>query len=101
MQGPVGLVAAGRGPQGQQQCRLGQRWELWQRDLPVKTLPVPGAAAWCSRACSAFCILFNARHFVRPLLLLALFLLIIFDFLLLPYQLHLLFSVKLQISFPK
>lgn len=38
-----------------------------------------------------FRVLFNIRHFVWPLLLLALFLLIIFDFLLLPYRLHLLF----------
>lgn len=48
-----------------------------------------------------FAFLFNIRHFVWLLLLLALFLLIIFDFLLLPYQLRLLFSVKLGISFLK
>lgn len=92
------LLASG---QGEQRCWPGQRWELWKRNLPIKMLSVPGAAAWCSQACSAVRILFNIRHFVWLLLLLALFLFIIFDFLLLPYQLRLLFSVKLGISFLK
>lgn len=92
------LLASG---QGEQRCWPGQRWELWKRNLPIKMLSVPGAAAWCSQACSVVRILFNIRHFVWLLLLLALFLFIIFDFLLLPYQLRLLFSVKLGISFLK
>lgn len=57
-------------------------------------LSVPEAAAWCSQACPAFRNLLNIRYFVWPLLLLALCLLIIFDFPLFPYQLCLIFFCK-------